>query len=385
MSRPRTMAVLLAVACCAAASGRAAEAFRYPEGVHGQGSLKYINELPVVTVVGSPQEMGEQLGALALKPATPLIERADEMLAHYGWKQLQGLALSVGNVLVPQIPPAHLQELDAAVAEAGWPRDLLLFGNTVLDLRRIVQCSAVIAEGSRSATGGPLFGRNLDWPPVAGLEESTLVIVYRPTGKHAFASIAFPGTFGCTSGMNDAGLAVALLDAAVEKPGSVNFNPAGMPMIMLARRLLEECTTVEEAAALVRSVERASSFNFAVCDRTHGVVFELTPQAVELRKSEDGVCLCTNHFRSPELATSMECWRYEKLAGEVGEKQYAVADIARRLHDVNQGEATLQSMVFEPSALKLHLAFGKGPASRLPMHELELSNLFGDGSDREPK
>jgi predicted choloylglycine hydrolase len=154
---------------------------------------------------------------------------------------------------------------------------------------------------------------------------------------------------------------------------------------MLARRLLEECTTVEEAAALVRSVERASSFNFAVCDRTHGVVFELTPQTVELRTSEEGVCLCTNHFRSPELATSMECWRYEKLADEVGEKPYAVADVAKRLHDVNQGEATLQSMVFEPAALKLHLAFGKGPASRLPMHDLELVKLFGGGADRGSK
>jgi hypothetical protein len=378
MSNRRAAVVAFAVLCCVAVRARGADVFRYPEATHGPAALRYVNELPVLTVVGSPQEMGEQLGALALKPATPLIERADEMLARYGWLQMKGLVLSVGNVLAPQIPPAHRQELDAAVTEAAWPRELLLFGNTVLDLRRMVQCSAVIAEGARSATGGPLFGRNLDWPPVAGLEEVTLVVVYRPTGKHAFVSIAFPGTFGATSGMNDAGLTVALLDSEVDKPGAVNFDPTGIPTIMLARRLLEECTTLEEAAALVRSVKPASSFNFAVCDRTHSGVLELTPQTVVLRKSEEGVCLCTNHFRTPELATSTACWRYEKLAGEAGEKQFSVADIARRLHDVNQGDATLQSMVFEPAALKLHLAFGKGPASRLPMHTLELAELFGE-------
>jgi hypothetical protein len=40
-------------------------------------------------------------------------------------------------------------------------------------------------------------------------------------------------------------------------------------------------------------------------------------------------------------------------------------------------------MVFEPAALKLHLAYGKGPATRLPLHTLELKGLFA--GEREQK
>ena len=40
-------------------------------------------------------------------------------------------------------------------------------------------------------------------------------------------------------------------------------------------------------------------------------------------------------------------------------------------------------MVFEPAALKLHLAFGKGPATRLPLHTLELKGLFASGEERK--
>ena len=34
------------------------------------------------------------------------------------------------------------------------------------------------------------------------------------------------------------------------------------------------------------------------------------------------------------------------------------------------------TVIFEPAALKLHLAFGKGPASKLPLKELDLTPLL---------
>jgi hypothetical protein len=46
------------------------EPFRYPEAKHGAGELRSINRIPVLMVAGTPEEMGEQMGVLALKPAT---------------------------------------------------------------------------------------------------------------------------------------------------------------------------------------------------------------------------------------------------------------------------------------------------------------------------
>ena len=48
--------------------------------------------------------------------------------------------------------------------QSGVDRDLLIVGNTMFDVKKIGGCSTLIVEPDRSATGGPLFGRNLDFP-----------------------------------------------------------------------------------------------------------------------------------------------------------------------------------------------------------------------------
>lgn len=357
----------------------AGEAFRYPEAKHGKGELRYIDGIPVLLAEGSPEEMGEQLGTLALKPARPLLEMTDGFIEKHGWKQIYSLVLKTGNVLLPRFPAHHRKELEAAAKASPWSRELLIFGSTISDMRRFMRCSTLIVEAPRSATGGPLFGRNLDWPPFKTIHEFTFVAVYRPTGKRAFASVTYPGLLGCSSGINDAGLAIASLDVTSSKDGSLPFNPLGTPTILALRRVLEECATVEEAEKLLRSMNLASMLNLAVCDKKHGVVFEITTKSVVVRPSVDGVSICTNHFRTEELATWTECRRYETLQQGAELKKHTVADIQKQMHAVNQGAATLQTMVFEPAALKLHLAFGKGPATRLPLRTLNLTKLFAKG------
>jgi len=43
------------------------------------------------------------------------------------------------------------------------------------------------------------------------------------------------------------------------------------------------------------------------------------------------------------------------------------------MNAASAGDWTLQTMIFEPSALRLHVALGKGPTSALPLKELDLS------------
>src|SRR5262249_42657409 len=135
----------------------------------------------------------------------------------------------------------------------------------------------------------------------------------RPDGKHAFASIGFPGCIGCLSGINDAGLALAVLEAYSANDDSPRFDASGTPYALCFRRLLEECATVPEAEKLLRSMKRTTRVNLAICDPQGGAVFEITPRSVVVRKPSDGVCACTNHFRTKELATSIRCWRYPIL------------------------------------------------------------------------
>jgi isopenicillin-N N-acyltransferase-like protein len=378
---PHMAALGLLLVWAFANTASADEPFRYPEVKFGKGELRHVNNVPILVVQGAPEDIGEQTGMLALKPASGLMMLADTFVKAQGWERLYPTFLKLGSFMAGRFPPDHLKELEAAAKASGWPRDLLVFGNTVPDLRKFGGCSVLMVEPGRSATHGLLFGRNLDWPPFAKLHEYTLVTVYRPQGKHAFASIAYPGMLGCFSGMNDAGLTLADLTVNSASDDSAKFNPAGTPYTLALRRVLEECATVEEAEKLLRAGTRTTMQNVAIADRKHGAVFEITTKTIVKRGSTDNICVCTNHFRSKELAVAgnAPCPRYELLAKSRESAPLAVTDVAKQMDAVNQGAWTQQTMVMETASLKLHLAFGAGPATRLPLASVDLRELFKDG------
>src|SRR5262249_47318911 len=61
----------------------AAEPFRFPEAKYGGAELRYVNGIPVLTVAGSPEEMGEAVGVLALRPGSRMACYPEDLLKHY--------------------------------------------------------------------------------------------------------------------------------------------------------------------------------------------------------------------------------------------------------------------------------------------------------------
>jgi len=375
MTRSRIFGAFFVVLALAPTAVRAAEPFRYPEGKCGKAELKYANGLPVLTLEGTPEQIGAQTGKLCKEPLKKLTGFSKDFLKALGFGKRWPQLVEVSKSMVPQFPPDHLKELEAMVKQPGLDREQAIVGNTFADISKIASCSALLVEAKRSATGGPLFGRNLDYPTLGFLQKYSLVTIYRPKGKHAFASIGFPGLVGVLSGMNDAGLAIAALEVRASKDGSVKFDPKGVPYTMSYRRILEECTTIDQAEKLLRSIKRTTRNNLAVCDKKGVAVFEITPDNIVVRRGEKGLCPCTNHFRTDKLATSKDCPRYDALCKCQDIEKVDRAALAKLLHAAHQ-RTTLQTMIFEPTTLKLHLAIGKCPSSALPMKELELGSYF---------
>ena len=237
----------------------------------------------------------------------------------------------------------------------------------------------VLRSWSSRARAGPaasLFGRNLDFYTLGVLDRYGLITVHRPEGKHAFATVGFPGVTGCISGMNDAGLAMAVHEVHASADGAPMLNPKGMPYALAFRRILEECKTIEEAEKLLRKTERSTILSLAVCDRQSCGVLEITPKNVVLRRGSDGICVNTNHFRSESLGLWKACPRYALLSKAAAMEKLGVADVFKKLDEVNMGPRTVQSMVFEPGPLVLHVAMGTCPATKRPLEKLELKPFF---------
>lgn len=159
--------------------------------------------------------------------------------------------------------------------------------------------------------------------------------------------------------------------------GSPGLDLRNTPTAVLARRILEECSTLEEARKLLNANKPASRSIFITCDRNGGGAFEITPKTVVLRKDE--LCVATNHFQSKELAPSpTACPRAFLLAQASGLDKLGVEDVAKKMQEVHQGARTAQSIVFEPKPFKLHVAFGDSnkPATQFPLKEIDVSKML---------
>jgi isopenicillin-N N-acyltransferase like protein len=154
-----------------------------------------------------------------------------------------------------------------------------------------------------------------------------------------------------------------------------------VPMLILFRKLLEDCTTIDEVEKALNKYKRTGYFCLTACDKKGGCVFEVTTKTVVVRRGVDDVCCCTNHFRTEELCVSDKCSRYDTLKKvQQNDQKLGVDDIKNELHKVNQGSYTVQAMVFEPSERILHLAYGGGKsATEKKLTKLELGPIFDMG------
>lgn len=389
-----TRAFALSVVLFTPAGALASEPFRFPEAKYGKAELKYRNGLPVLIVEGTPEEIGEQMAVLLGKPAARLLNYPKEVLTHFatpaGAALMWPTFVKEGQQLLDNFPPDYRTEFETAVKLGGIDRELLMVGNTAFDLKHLFAglfgCSALLVEAERSATGKPFFGRNMDHWSMGYLHHYTVVTVCRPKGKHAFCSIGYAGMIGCISGMNDAGLALAVLETtgapADEGPA---YSLDGVPFALCYRKLLEECSTIDEALAALRKMKRTTTNNLVVCDRTGTATFEITPTRVVVRRSENGIGVCTNHFCSAETKlakpknthTTLDRFAIVEKA-RASNAKLGIEEVRQHLDAANQGENTLQTMVFEPDSLTIHLAVldGKVPSSSQKLKSLNIADLL---------
>ncbi len=364
-------------------AARAGAPFRFPAGRDGKAELKYAGNVPVLVVEGTPADIGQAVGTLALKPGKRVLNYPRELLDLHGIGKLWGLFLGSGKGMFRNFPPEYRDELESMVRASSADRDLVIAGNTFFDLKKTLACSAVLVEKDRSATGGTLLGRNLDYPSLGYIHHYSLITVYRPKKALAFATVGFPGLVGVLSGMNEAGLALGVLEVFDIRPGEQHFDARGVPYGLCLRRVLEQARTIDEAKKVLESLRRTTTINVAIADRNDVAVLEISPRHVVRRRGARGVCVTTNHFcsrqlkadRQVDIADSLERFQtLEKL--RQGEDRVGVQAIHRQLDATNLGKLTLQTMCFEPASLRLHLSIGKVPASRYRMQTVDLADLL---------
>ncbi|MBI4834379.1 MAG: hypothetical protein HY811_06145 [Planctomycetes bacterium] len=343
----------------------------------GKGELTFEQEIPLLILRGSPQEMGEQQGELLKSQLNALIHNYIGRFLSQG-KNLER-AIKARELMKPFIPPEYMEELDAMTKVSGVSINDFLLLHTMIDDPRLPFCSIIIT--SPPAGKELIFGRNLDFPSLGMAVNYNMITVYHPClsgrqadNKKSFASITWPGLAGVISGMNQDGLSLAML---VSFDGAI--NDSGMPTSMLFRKILEEASDIEKAIEIVKAARRTAPSNLALADSGgNSVVIEFTSESVAVRYPANGILCATNWFVTPEMKMSDGDDRYNTMAiqakglhGKIGHNE-----IINILKSVPIPLINLQSMVIYPQTRTIYLACRKIPATKAEYKKIDLAKYL---------
>lgn len=165
----------------------------------------------------------------------------------------------------------------------------------------ILAAAAVTGEGECStsvvlrADAVPRTVQTWDWHDTLRSARAAWSLAPAPgRGVCTFTEFGVVGKIG----MNNAGLG---LHFNVLRHASDSAD-IGVPVHVVARRILDEADTVAEATRLARSARLSASTVLTVVTPGQARCLELSPAGVGVLDPVDGILVHTNHFLDPELA-----------------------------------------------------------------------------------
>jgi acyl-CoA:6-aminopenicillanic acid acyl transferase len=276
-----------------------------------KGISEWFGHINVVTVEGTPYEMGWAQGKLLYDE---IIDVQNFITTLIPQRVIDGLVEDgLIEVLERDILPEHLEEIrgmwDALDRRMPWANlviinvPLYILYNYLYTFMPPISpdpdlCSSFIAFGDATADGDLIHGRNLDWPDMLFPEKYPTLIVFKPETGNPFVSFTFPGQIGVLSGMNDKGIT-----GSVHVAISTDNVFSGEPVLLTIRRVLQYAETTEQADDIISGVPHPHGGNIVVADGSgSGTVAEIAATRQALRKPDERQLLwSTNHYTVPEL------------------------------------------------------------------------------------
>jgi hypothetical protein len=244
-----------------------------------------------------------------------------------------------------------------------------------------------------------ITARNFDFEAFRGMVEAQLVLVRQPAaaGRHAVATITWPGYIGAFTGINDAGVCTFMHDGTGERLRTPEDKYT--PMALVLTELLETSAAgdAHERAATLLKKATPYPFSYLVRVATPRVggkvepperVFRVDALGLSENPARDAMCITTNHYLSAafEPAANAGSWsreRYSRLQKRLDQAvtSHAAWEALASVASGSDGGGTLHSVVIYPELRRLELALagwddGLVPAPKRAPLALEFKQLF---------
>ncbi|HMG23043.1 MAG TPA: C45 family autoproteolytic acyltransferase/hydrolase [Kofleriaceae bacterium] len=280
-----------------------------PNLVYGNASLTWLGGVAVLRVAGDAHAIGASHGRLlapwlrpiaaAVAPSIAATVSDDGMLGSitHGVRLAWRWRLIDDGLLEPDRRMVAGMARGAAASGVALGYDRLLRDQAVLDVgapsprsdqaeQHAIAHGLIVIGAQAQATARVWIGRALALPGLDDGGDSALpvVTIAHPDGRIAWAGVGWPGALGVVTGINAEGIAV-IVDPA--RTVDVRVTRAARPVGLVARSVLEQARTLDEAIKLIEGSATLGSAVIAVVDGASGkwVLIERTPSKAIVERS----------------------------------------------------------------------------------------------------
>ena len=364
--RPHSLGRAVACALCLAGLATAGQPRIVPHG-----RLETLNGYTVVSVEGTPEEMGTAYGTLL----GPLIRRVmkdvitDDVLADAGRRKA---ILDASRTMARFQPPEYIAEMRAIARAANVPYDELVLLQYFGDVKRAMPtvpanpmfCTSFAILPPNTKGRICLVGRNFDffYPTVA--KYASILACYRPKGRISFVTVTWAGVINGWTLLSERGI-VCSNNTAYGESDSLE----GISTCFMLRYVAERARTVAEGIDLVRKAPRACGTCMLVASGTPpaGALLEFDHKRFAVRRPRQGFVGADNSFLRlyQEADREPSDWSRIGTAQALALKARGTLDFAANLagaDGVPLRYINLHSAMIDATHLRLKVAMGDVPA-----------------------
>ena len=346
------------------------------------GRLETINETLVITVDGTPEQIGTAYGTLLADKVQKVVRAVitDGVAADPdAYKNI----LAGGKVMERFQPEEYRAEMKALAEAAGVKYDDLLLLQYFGDVRRCISGAGKASMCTAFAVLPPytrgdlcLVGRNLDYFDKGVSEYAAILAYYRPAGRIPFVTVTWAGVINGWTLLSEKGLVVANNTSFDQKKESLE----GISTCFLLRFVAERAETVEQGLDLVKKAKRACGTNMLIASGKPpaAAIVEFDHEGLAVRKADDGFVGAANGFLKlyrEDGATAAYSGRTGAALDLVKEKK-GVVDYATNIAGapgVPIASMNLHCATLDATNLRFRVAMGKIPACEQPFRAFRLT------------